>query len=78
MELSQYIGLNNEDDISLDDLKSAGFRVFEVGDGTYYHVTPRAPKEADFLANSAAMGDPDAIDEILGLKIKKQPNATQT
>ena len=70
MKLSQHIGLNNEDDISPSDLELAGFRIFEVGDGTYYHVTPRAPKEADFLANSAAMGDPDAIDEILGFKPK--------
>ena len=67
MNLSQYIGLSNEEDILIEEAEAAGFRVFDVGDGTYYPVTPRAPKEADFLASSAAQGDPRAIDEILGL-----------
>jgi hypothetical protein len=67
MNLSQYVGLNSEKDISIEETERAGFRVFDVGDGTYYHVSPRAPKEADFLASSAAQGDPRAINEIIGI-----------
>jgi hypothetical protein len=43
-----------------------GETVYPNGDGTYYAVSPYAPKESHFLASGASQGDLESIAEIEG------------
>jgi hypothetical protein len=47
-----------------------GYTIYTKPDGiTHYAVELDAPEEAHHLANGAAQGDPDAINEILSLNL---------
>lgn len=63
-KIADYI-LITESSEAAKDYESAGRSVYTDGT-TYYIVENDAPSEAHSLASSAAQGDPDAIDEIVG------------
>jgi len=64
-DIIKYINYSRHEDTSTELLEEMGFRIYDTGQGSFYYVDPKAPEEADFLASSAAQGDPDVEKAIL-------------